>query len=116
MNRSLILSITTVLLLAACCPKARDASSAGTRPDIYPDYTGVTIPTGIAPLDFTIKGADALDVILTTPDGQTLKSRGKSSTKFPIKKWAKLTMSMGAMIQTFLAVLMFIFAPQLFMS
>ncbi len=90
MNRSLILSITTVLLLAACCPKARDASSAGTRPDIYPDYTGVTIPTGIAPLDFTIKGADALDVILTTPDGQTLKSRGKSSTKFPIKKWAKL--------------------------
>ena len=89
MNRYLPL-LTAVLILAACQPKARNAVPAGSRPDIYPDYAGVTIPTGIAPLDFTVKGADALDVRLTAPDGKVLHARGRSSTHFPAKRWADL--------------------------
>ena len=90
MKRTLSLLITATLVLAACSPKARNASQVAARPDIYPDYVGVTIPTGISPLDFTIKGTDALDVVLKSPDGKTLRSGGKTSTKFPIKKWARL--------------------------
>jgi hypothetical protein len=90
MKRTLSLLITATLVLAACSPKARNASQVAARPDIYPDYVGVTIPTGISPLDFTVKGTDGLDVVLKSPDGKTLRSGGKTSTKFPIKKWARL--------------------------
>ena len=90
MKRTLSLLITATLVLAACSPKARNASQVAARPDIYPDYVGVTIPTGIAPLDFTVKGTDAIDVVLKAPDGKTLRSGGIASTKFPIKKWARL--------------------------
>ena len=90
MNRTISLIITALLLLDACSPGVRDTSPTAGRPEIYPDYTGVTVPAGIAPLDFTVKGADALDVVVTAPDGRILRSRGKSSTRFPVKKWAKL--------------------------
>lgn len=90
MKRYLSLILIAALTLAACSPKSREAAQAGCLPDIYPDYIGVTIPTGIAPLDFTLKGAEALDVILTSPDGSILRSSGKTSTRFSIKKWASL--------------------------
>lgn len=78
------------LLLAACSPQVHDAASSEALPAIYPDYVGVTIPASIAPLDFQLEGADALDVRLTAPDGTQLRSYGKPYTCFPEKKWAKL--------------------------
>ena len=95
MNRFLYLA-TVLLTLAACSPRERDASPAGTLPAIWPDYVGVTVPASIAPLDFTLPGADALDVLLTAPDCTTLRSSGKSSTCFSEKGWnALLHRSMG---------------------
>ena len=88
--RKYLFAAPVLLALAACSPKVHDASRAEGQPDIYPDYAGVTIPAGIAPLDFTLKGADALDVTLTGADGTTLRTRGKSSTYIPEKRWARL--------------------------
>jgi len=85
-----IFAALALMALASCSPKVHDASRAEGLPDIYPDYSGVTIPSGIAPLDFTVKGADALDVTLTGPDGTVIRTRGKSSTRIPEKRWAKL--------------------------
>ena len=90
MNRFLFITMAMAVILSACSPKSRDAVSAGTLPEIYPDYIGVTIPTGIAPLDFTLEGAEALDVRIASPDGLQLRSVGKTSTCFPVKKWAEL--------------------------
>ena len=88
MNRFLPF-LTMLIALAACQPKAHDAAPAGCRPDIYPDYAGVTVPSGIAPLDFTVKGAEAVDVMVTAPDGKSLRSSG-TATRFSAKKWANL--------------------------
>ena len=90
MNRFLFITMAMAVILSACSPKSRDAVSAGTLPEIYPDYIGVTIPTGIAPLDFTLEGAEALDVRIASPDGLQLRSVGKTSTCFPVKRWAEL--------------------------
>ena len=89
MNRYLGIALVA-LAFAACSPRARNAVPAGSLPAIYPDYIGVTIPAGIAPLDFALKGAEALDVLLTAPDGTTIRNSGKVCTRFPRKKWADL--------------------------
>ena len=89
MNRYLCL-VTVLLTLAACSPRERNATSAGVLPGIWPDYVGVTVPATVAPLDFTLPGADALDVRLTAPDGTSLRSSGKSATCFSEKGWKAL--------------------------
>jgi hypothetical protein len=82
--------LVLALTLAACHSPVRDAVPAGCRPAIYPDYTGVTIPVGIAPLDFTIPEAEQLDVRIDAPNGTTLVSRGKPFTRFNTRKWQKM--------------------------
>ena len=89
MNRYLGIALVA-LVLEACSPKAKNAVPAGSLPFIYPDYIGVTIPSGMAPLDFALKGAEALDVLLTAPDGTGLRSSGRVCTRFPRKRWADL--------------------------
>lgn len=82
--------LLALLLLAACTPKARNATETDALPEIYPDYIGVTVPASIAPLDFTLKGAQALDVRILASDGTVLRSSGKQATCFSEKRWAEL--------------------------
>ena len=82
--------LLAVLLLASCAPKARNVTATDVLPDIYPDYVGVTVPVSIAPLDFTLAGAQALDVELKATDGTVLRSVRKMSTKFPEKRWSAM--------------------------
>ncbi len=89
MNRFFI-SILAALALTACGPRLHDAVPCGSLPEIWPDYIGVTIPATIAPLDFTLKGASAIDVKLVAPDGTVLRSSGESSTRFSEKGWARM--------------------------
>ena len=84
------LAILALLMLVSCSPRARHAVPAGTVPDIFPDYVGVTVPATVAPLDFTLDGARALDVRVVAPDGTQLCSRGRQSTRFPAGRWARL--------------------------
>jgi len=85
--------VVLLLTLASCSPRERNSTPVGSLPDIWPDYVGVTVPATIAPLDFTLPGSDALDVRLTAPDGSSLRSGGKSSTRFSEKGWKKLLQS-----------------------
>ena len=87
MKRCLLL-LAAVSLLAAC--------SGGTvfedaLPDIYPDYVGVTVPAGIAPLNFNIpEEYDHVFVKVTGSRGGELKLRGRWAC-FPVRKWHALT-------------------------
>ncbi|MBQ5934793.1 MAG: PD40 domain-containing protein [Bacteroidales bacterium] len=89
MKRFLCL-VTVLLTLASCGPRERNATPVPGLPDIWPDYVGVTVPATIAPLDFTLPGAEALDVRVTAPDGTSLRSSGKSATRFSEKGWKAL--------------------------
>ena len=42
------------LLLVACNAQPANERQAGTQPDIFPDYIGVTVPVDIAPLNFAM--------------------------------------------------------------
>ncbi len=78
------------LAIIACSPREHNALQVQELPAIAPDYVGVTIPAGIAPLDFSLPGADALDVQLQAPDGTVLRSSGREATRFHEKRWARL--------------------------
>ncbi|MBQ3743525.1 MAG: PD40 domain-containing protein [Bacteroidales bacterium] len=76
------------LLLAACTGKTTFVDEL---PAIYPDYIGVTIPAGIAPLNFNLPdGYDRVFVRVTGSNGGELKTRGRWAD-FPVKKWHRLT-------------------------
>ena len=76
------------LLLAACSGKTTFVEEL---PAIYPDYIGVTIPAGIAPLNFNLPdGYDRVFVRVTGSNGGELKTRGRWAD-FPVKKWHSLT-------------------------
>ena len=45
-----------LLLLSACTSSPTDPENTDALPSIYPDYIGVTIPVGIAPLNFSVEG------------------------------------------------------------
>ena len=83
------LPILATLLLAGACSGSTQYNDA--LPDIYPDYIGVTIPAGIAPLNFNLPEAyDRVFVQVTGSKGGALKVRGRWAA-FPIRVWHELT-------------------------
>ena len=87
MKRMIPLLLAT-LLLAAC---SGSTSYVEELPDIYPDYIGVTVPAGIAPLNFNLPDDyDRVFVRVTGSLGGELKVRGRWAS-FPIRKWHRLT-------------------------
>ena len=84
----LILWVCTTLTLTSCREKV---VTSGELPPIWPDYIGVTIPAGIAPLDFGIEGDwDAVYAEVKGNNGQTVKARGRWA-RFNIRRWHRLT-------------------------
>ena len=57
-HRFTILFLYAVLLTfaVACTPTPENVEQVSSKPAIYPDYTDVTIPVNIAPLNFLVRG------------------------------------------------------------
>ena len=86
-------AIATTLLLSACgMEKVQNAVDTFVRPDIYPDYIGVTIPLNIAPLNFSMTDneAEMIDVVFTGQIKGELHTQGKGVTNIDPKDWTKL--------------------------
>lgn len=76
-------------LTCACAPQPRNVVVSEHQPTIYPDYNGVTIPIGIAPLNFSVDSASYLYATVTGDNGYTITSDGES-TDFCITDWHQL--------------------------
>lgn len=87
MKKILILAVT-VLSIASCSGSTR---STDALPDIFPDYIGVTVPVGIAPLNFSLNGDwDRVYVEVRGSREGRLTTSGKYAD-FNVRKWHKLT-------------------------
>ena len=79
------------LLLAACAPKAPSAyDKTDSVPAIFPDYTDVTIPRNIAPMNFLIED-DADSYITVLKSGSAEYSVKGSQVRISQSKWKELT-------------------------
>ena len=79
------------ILLASCTEKVVSPQYMETYPSIYPDYTEVTIPSTIAPLNFDVTGDDyeRVDVVVQGVRGESLHVNGKT-VSFDESDWHKL--------------------------
>jgi hypothetical protein len=84
--------ILIVLCLQNCADSVPgDYTEIDSSPKIDPDYTGITIPPNIAPLNFKIneEGKEFyVDIYTDTGDGNLIKVKArKNIVTIPIKKW-----------------------------
>ena len=80
-----------LLLVTGCHSHPTDVRQENQLPAIFPDYTGVTIPVGIAPLDFAMAD-DAFETIDVTVKGSkagSLHANG-SYADFDVDEWHRL--------------------------
>jgi len=86
--------ISALLLLWSCSSVPDHPTPTNSLPPLSPDYVGVTIPVGIAPLNFYIDNdsIDLLDVIIRGSQGEALTSHGEYAD-FDIDEWHALISS-----------------------
>lgn len=80
------------MMLASCTEKPENVTRVDKVPAIFPDYSGVTIPDGIAPMDFNVTGDDydCVDVTVKGSKGGEVHSNGDYA-KFDLDEWHLLT-------------------------
>ncbi len=87
------LFIIVLLLLYSCVDKpGGDIAISNTIPKIEPDYSGLTIPPNIAPLNFVIKEeGEAFFVKLSSVSGEEIELSSKTGEiLIPEKRWTKM--------------------------
>lgn len=80
-----------LMLLSACSDSIVVKEKMTNKPDIFPDYVDVTIPSQIAPLNFKVNDYySAINAEFTVKNGDILNVRGKKSIAIPEKKWRRV--------------------------
>ena len=81
-----------VALLVSCTESVKNAEKVERLPDIYPDYIGVTIPAGIAPMDFNVEENDCVkvDVIAKGSKQGEIHIQGEWA-EWDVDEWHELT-------------------------
>ena len=90
---SFVWSLLSLTLLLACSSVPENVTVTDKLPSIYPDYIGVTIPDGIAPLNFNIRSNDeveAVDVVVKGSNGGEMHVNDDWA-RFDIDEWHALT-------------------------
>jgi len=92
MNKLRIISILFFLTVFLSCRETVHPSVVKTeKPDIFPDYTGVTIPATIAPLNFKVQeNYSAIDVIIAGCHQGVIHIQDKQSLSIPPERWSKI--------------------------
>lgn len=87
MKKNLIIGMTVlVILFVACTPTPHDVKRSEQDVVIYPDYKNVTIPVNIAPMNFVVRGAEAVEV---KAGNLIIRNRG-GVVCFGMREWRKL--------------------------
>ena len=86
----LIILAALPLLLAACVHRHEDALLVARHPVLYPDYTDITIPANIAPLNFLVREGNVknIEVVASVGDNIAISATGdKDGVKFDMDDW-----------------------------
>lgn len=77
-----------LFLLAGCSGWQQPSASVEEQPDIFPDYTDITVPCNIAPLNFMVRDAGRVQAEFSIDGNTALRITGKEGIiDIPLKKW-----------------------------
>lgn len=80
----------SLVLATACREAVNPHTTAAGHPPIFPDYVGVTVPSTIAPLHFTVdESFSRIDVLVESRAG-TMHIQETDYAQFPANDWAAL--------------------------
>lgn len=91
-NLKIYLCMALLLVLNGCSERVEQPSSVAELPSVYPDYVGVTIPAGIAPMNFNAadEQVEMVDVVVRGTKGGELHVQG-TYADFDEDDWRLLT-------------------------
>ncbi|MDR2534185.1 MAG: hypothetical protein LBC81_05370 [Tannerellaceae bacterium] len=87
---SVILSTLAVICILAGCNNRISERNVDELPDIYPDYTDLTIPFNIAPLNFFVRDNPSKTEVLLSCNRFSLRIAGGDEVKIPLRGWKRL--------------------------
>ena len=92
LHLKLMTILFTITMLFSCSGKVTEYTNEGIEPPIKPDYSGITIPPNIAPLNFMVDVAgDKYKVHIYSLTGEgILITSDENGINIPGKKWRKL--------------------------
>jgi len=99
MRNNKIYILLLLILLVSCKESVNSPVQVNAKPSLYPDYTDVTVPASIAPLNFTITAEkfDLIDVVITGSKKGELHVQSNEVIQFPKAEWKQLlTENQGA--------------------
>lgn len=85
MKKNSIIWFLSLLLLLSCSGRVTDYENG-----MFPDYSDITVPYNIAPLNFRIGGADMIMVSIKGSGGEYKFKGFKGLVKFPVGKWHRM--------------------------
>ena len=88
--RRYVILVVAMLVMAACHPDISGMVDA--QPEIFPDYKEVTVPSNIAPLNFSVVSdqGDAWTAIIVSGEGEICLRSGDGLFSFRKGQWRKL--------------------------
>ncbi|MCY1722938.1 hypothetical protein OU798_21505 [Prolixibacteraceae bacterium Z1-6] len=91
MYRLLISLLILTLTVVSCKQKITPDEVKHEKPSIFPDYTDVTVPATIAPLNFKMKDEfSKMDVVIEGSANKTIHLQGKKQIEISTKKWTDI--------------------------
>ena len=86
MKRNILLLICIPLLLGACRRQVTSPQLVDEYPPVYPDYIGVTVPSTIAPMNFSTAGKEnfPINVVVKGEKEGLIEVQGKVAD-FPMR-------------------------------
>jgi Tol biopolymer transport system component len=91
MNYKLLIILFVFGLFFSCTEKVNNPVKVDAVPAIFPDYTDVSIPATIAPLNFTLNEAfEKINAVIEDAQENKIEVQGKQNIQIPVKKWQNL--------------------------
>lgn len=85
-----LLLLATMALLSCSGDYEHYAATSNDKPAIFPDYTDVTVPYNIAPMNFKFPGAKRIRAQVSQGNNLLFDIKGDSVVEFPLDDWAKV--------------------------
>lgn len=87
--RKLITYIIAFIFLFSACEQPSDVRKSEELPPIYPDYTNITIPVNIAPLNFLLRDSVTSAEIVVLGKNSSFTLYEDEKVRFSTKRWKR---------------------------